>query len=130
MVWLLCFQCFGIASMQGLSCKKKRMYCHTCRVLEILVRFLFWSRQWYGGLVFALWWIQAAVFWALTTSWPFFYLALFSRATSVIINDTVFHCTKRPQAGVLPMPKDTDSKRYLRMLKWSSWIIFSSWFLF
>jgi len=35
------------------------MYCHTCGVLEITVKFLFWSRQWYGGIEFVLWWIQA-----------------------------------------------------------------------
>lgn len=35
------------------------MYCHTFRALEIMARFLFWSRQWYGVIEFVLWWIQA-----------------------------------------------------------------------
>lgn len=88
------FSVLGLLLCRGLSCKKKRMYCCTCRVLEILVRFLFWSRQWYGGLVFVLWWIQAAVLWVLTSPWPFFYFAQFSWATSVMINDTVSLCQK------------------------------------
>lgn len=65
------FSVVRIVTLRGFSRKKKGMSCHTCGVLEITVRFLFWSRRWYGGIEFVLK-QQAALFWALTSSFLLF----------------------------------------------------------
>lgn len=134
-VWLLCFPCFvGIVTVSGFSCKTKRMFLvHTCGVLQTVVPFVFWWKQQYGGIEFALRWIQAA---SCSVLHAHFFLTLFSLfpsfqklclSWSTILSPTVLRLVSRQ---VHTVPEDTDSKRHPRRLKWNFWIIFPSQFLF